>query len=197
MLHPNILSARHRDAALQAIRRHKYERTDNGILIPSMKLAIGGVFEVAKGDGPYEVAPNLVPLEGINHILSVALAQASQKLAFYIAPFSGDVTVQSTWTGANFATNATELTTAYSEANRVEWENGAVAAGSVGNSATPAVFTFAAGGPYTVRGVALLEASGKGATTGVLIAASRLAAAKVMGEGEELRVKYTLSMTSA
>lgn len=195
-MHPNILSARHREEALSAIRRHKYEVAPGGIVIPSMKLAIGGVFETAKGDGPWDVAPNLIVTEGLNHILGVALAQATQKLAFYIAPFGGNVSVAGTWTGANFAANATELTTAYSEANRVEWEKGSVAAGSVGNSATPAVFTFAAGGPYTVRGVALLEASGKGATTGVLIAAARLAADKVMSEAEELRVKYTLSATS-
>lgn len=194
MLHPTILSARHRDEALQAIRRHKYEVTDSGIVIPSMGLAIGGVFEVAQGDGPWDVSPNLIVTEGLNHILSVALAQGTQKLAFYIAPFSGNVSVPGTWTGANFADNATEVTN-YTEANRVLWAKGAVAAGAVGNSATPAVFTIGTGGA-TIRGVALLEANGKGATTGVLIAAARLAQDKVMSEAEELRVKYTLSATS-
>lgn len=192
MLHPNILAARHREEALQAIRAHKYDRTDSGIVIPSMKLAIGGVFEVAGNDGVWDVAPNLIPTEGLNHIIAVALAQGTQKSAFYLALFSGDVTVQSTWTGANFVTNATEVTAYTGE--RQEWVDGSVAAGSVSNTASPAVFPFT--GAATVRGIALLEAAAKGATTGVLIAASKLAAAKVMANEEELRAKYTLSATS-
>lgn len=193
MLHPNILAARHRDEALRAIRAHKYDRTDAGIVIPSMKLAIGGVFEVAANDGPWDVAPNLIPTEGLNHIIAVALAQGTQKSAFYLALFSGDVTVQATWTGANFVTNATEFTNYTGE--RQEWVDGSVAAGSVSNTASPAVFPITGAGG-TVRGIALLEASAKGATTGVLIAASKLAVAKVMANEEELRAKYTLSATS-
>lgn len=194
MLHPNILSARHREEALAAIRRHKYDVTDGGIVIPSMKLAIGGVFEAAVGDGPWDVAPNLITAEGLNHILGVALAQATQKLAFYIAPFSGNVSVANNWTGGNFASNATEFTN-YTEATRVEWQKGAVAAGAVGNSATPAVFTIGTGGG-TIRGVGLLEASAKSSTSGVCVAAARLPVDKVMAATEELRVKYTLSATS-
>src|SRR5690348_16648804 len=132
MLHPTILSARHRDEALRAIRRHKYEVNEAGIVIPSMKLTIGGLFEVASGDGPWDIAPNLLVTEGLNHILSVALAQGTQKAAFYIAPFAANVAVASTWTGANFTDNATEFTN-YTEANRVLWNKGAVAAGAVGN----------------------------------------------------------------
>lgn len=194
MLHPTILSARNREEALSAIRRHKYDVTDTGIHIPSMKLSIGGVFEVAKGDGPWDVAPNLITTEGLNHILGVALAQASQKLAFYIAPFTANVAVAGTWTGANFTTNSTEFTN-YDEATRVLWDKGSVSAGAVGNTLSPALFTIGTGGG-TIRGVGLLEASAKSATTGVLIAAARLASDKVMAEDEELRVKYTLSATS-
>ncbi|WP_339830005.1 hypothetical protein [uncultured Arenimonas sp.] len=193
MLHPNILAARHRDEALQAIRAHKYERTDSGIVIPSMKIAIGGVFEVAGNDGVYDVCPNLIPTEGLNHIISVALAQGTQKSAFYIALFSGDVTVQATWTGANFVENATEFTNYTGE--RQEWVNGAVAAGSVSNTASPAVFPITGAGG-TVRGIALLEANAKGSVEGVLVAASKLSVAKVMALDEELKAKYTLSATS-
>ena len=194
MLHPNILAARHREEALRAIRNHKFDYTENGIAIPSMKLAIGGVFEVAGGDGVFEVCPNLIPTEGLNHIIGVALNQATQKLAFYLGLFSGDVTVQPTWTGANWVANATEFTN-YTEATRQLWDNGAVAAGSVSNSALPAVFTMGVGGG-TIRGLVLAEASAKSATTGVIIAASRLSVDKAMAQDEELRAKYTLSATS-
>lgn len=188
------LSRRARHELSRAVSNHRYDKTDSGLYFPAQGLTVGGIFEAAVGLGPYEPAPNLVPLEGLNHLLSVALAQGVQKLDFYIALFSGNVTVQNTWTGANFVANATEFTN-YDEATRVEWEKGAVAAGAVGNTDTPAVFTVGAGGG-TVRGAALLEASAKSATTGVLIAAARFATDKVMAEDEELRIKYTISATS-
>ena len=194
MSNVNGLSRRARQELSRALSNHKYEHTDTGLLFPASGLQIGGFFEVAQGEGPYELSPNLVPTEGLTHILSVALAQGVQKLAFYIALFSGNVSVQNTWTGANFVANATEFTN-YDEATRVEWQHGAVAAGSVSNADTPALFTIGAGGG-TVRGVALLEASAKSATNGVLIAASRLPSDKVLAEDEELRVKYTISATS-
>lgn len=190
----NNLSGRARRELSRALANHRYERTDGGIVVPSMKLSIGGFFEVAVGDGPYEIAPNLIPTEGLNHILDVALSQATQKLAFYIALFSGNVTPQATWTGANWVANATEFTN-YAEATRQAWAEAGVAAGSVTNSASPASFTIGAGGG-TVRGAALVEASAKSATTGVLVAAARLPADKVLAETEELRIIYTMNASS-
>lgn len=187
------LKPRHRDEALRAIRNHKYDTEAGGIVVPGMKLHIGGAFEVATNDGPWEVAPNLVTTEGLNYLIGAALAQATQKLAFYIAPFTGNVTVQATWTGTNFTATSTEFT-AYSEATRVLWAKDAVSAGAVGNVTTPSVFTLSGAG--TIRGVGLLEASAKSNTTGVLVAAARLSVDKVMAISEELRVRYTLSATS-
>lgn len=188
------LAARHRNEALRALTNHRYEKTDGGIEVPSMKLTIGGVFSVAVNDGEYEDAPNMVVTEGLNHILSVALAQGSAKAAFYIALFSGNITVANTLTAATFPATATEFTN-YTEATRVLWDKGAVAAGAVGNTASPAVFTMNTGGG-TIRGCSLMEASAKSATTGVCIAAARLPADKVMAATEELRVKYSLAATS-
>lgn len=193
-MHAATLTTRHSAEARRAIANHRYEATASGIEIPSMKLAIGGIFEVAGNDGVWNVAPNLLTTEGLNYILGAALAQATQKLGLYLAIFSGNVTVVPTWTGANFAANATEITT-YAETTRPLWDKGAVAAGSVSNTAIPAVFTMGAG-TTTVRGVGLLGASAKGATTDVLVAAARLPVDKVMAELEELRAKYTLTATS-
>lgn len=190
----NSLSRRARHEVLRAVRNHKYDRSEEGVVIPSMKLFIGGVFESAVGDGPWDVDANLVPTEGLNHILDVALSQATQKSAFYIGIFSGNVTVQSTWTGANWVANATEFTN-YDEATRRAWTEAGVAAGVITNTASPALFTIATGGG-TVRGAALVEASAKSAVTGVIIAAARFSVDKVMAAAEELRVRYTLTATS-
>lgn len=144
---------------------------------------------------PWQVDENLVTLEGRNYLLSAALAQGTQKLAFYVAPFGGNVTPQDTWTGANWVANATEFTN-YTEATRQAWNEDAVAAGAVGNATNPAVFTIGVGGG-TIRGFALVEAQAKSGTTGILFAAARLAADKVMSEGEEIRVRYSVSLNNS
>lgn len=159
------------------------------------KISLQGHFEVQVGDGPWEVCPNLVVTEGINHILDVALDQGTANASFYIAPFSGNVTPGASWTAANFTANSTEFTN-YTEATRVLWDNDAVSAGSIGNNTTAATFTMDTGGG-TVRGAALISASAKSATTGKLVAAARFAADKTLTVGEELRVKYIITGTSS
>lgn len=153
-----------------------------------------GHFEVSVNGGPWEIEPNLVVTEGLNYLLASALGGAAQKATFNLAVFGGNVTPVASWTGANFAANATEFTN-YDEATRVAWQDDAVAAGAIGNNTNPAVFTIGAGGG-TIRGAALVEASAKGATSGILVAAARFATDKVMSAGEELRVKYVIGASS-
>lgn len=170
------------------------------VLVPEGSIAPHGHFEVSTrkpGEewGPWTIDPNLVVAEGRSYILGSSLGGQAQKATFYIALFGGNVTPPDTWTGANFVANATEFTN-YDEATRVLWQDDAVAGGIIGNDTNPAVFTLSAGGG-TIRGAALVEASAKGATTGILVAASRFVADKVMAVGEELRVKYIITGTSA
>jgi hypothetical protein len=160
------------------------------------KTAAAGVFEISTDGGKtWQVEPNIVVTEGLNYLLASALDGAAQKLTFYVALFGGNVTPQATWTGANWVANATEFTN-YTESGRQLWQKGDVAAGALGNSATPAVFTVGTGGGV-VRGAALVEAAAKSSTTGVLIAAARFASDKTLDETEELRVRYTISLTAA
>lgn len=193
-MHIKNLSARHREEALRAIRNRKFDYTDTGIVIPSMQMGFDGGFEVAGNDGIWDVVPNLVVMEGRTRILDVALSQGTQDLGLYLALFSTNVAVADNWTGATWGGLAGEFTN-YDEATRPAWAEAGGASGSITNTATPAVFTMSAGGG-TIRGIALVTASAKGATTGALIAASRLLADKVMTVGEELRVKYTMNATS-
>jgi len=153
-----------------------------------------GHFEVSVNGGPWEIEPNLVVTEGLNYLLSAALAGGTQKTTFYIALFGGNVTPVAGWTGANFAANSTEFTN-YDEATRQPWNDDAVSGGSIGNNTTPATFTIGVGGG-TIRGAALVEASAKSATSGILVAAARFAADKVLAAAEELRVKYVITATS-
>lgn len=187
---------KHRDEVLRRLRAHKYELTESGVRITGMGgLSFAGHWETQVGNGPWTVDPNIVVNEGILHFLDVTLAQGTAKSAFYIAPFSGNVTPGATWTAANFTANSTEFTN-YDETTRVLWAKDAAASNAIVNNTTPALFTIGVSGG-TVRGAGLMSISTKSATTGVLISAARFSADKTLVEDEELRIKYTISGTSS
>lgn len=187
--------------AARAITAHKFERTDDGrIYLPRARAFIGGVFRHAhapagQGFGPWAVDPNRLVGEGLDYILAAAFGNAAQINQFYLAPFSGNVSPAANWTGANFATSATEFQ-GYTLASRLPWTVGAASAQSIGNTAavSDATLTFAAGGPYNLYGVGLVQAQGKGATTGKLIAATRFENPRLnMVAGDKLALEYVLS----
>ncbi|MGH7291628.1 MAG: hypothetical protein ACREJT_10490, partial [Myxococcota bacterium] len=132
---------RHGREFRRAIENHKYELTEDGdVFMPSQKLFVGGFFVTSVNGGAAEAHKNLVPLEGRNHILDVLLHGAAQVSPWYVALFSGNVTPQPGWTGANFAANATEYT-GYTESTRVAYDEGAASNGQTDNLNSEAGFT--------------------------------------------------------
>lgn len=128
---------------------------------------------------------NLVPFEGLNHMLNVTLKGATPAPAWYIGLFEGDFTPNHGITAAQLPGLATECT-AYSASTRVQFQPGPVANGSVNNSAALAEFTFTSN--KTVRGAFISSAPAKGATTGVLLSVVRFPSPKVQETGSILRV---------
>lgn len=194
---------RHRAEVARRLAARQYEIEPGGsVLIPKMGLRFHGDFAaqrgtIADGFSGWDVGDNIVPDEAILDILGVYFSQDSQHSAFYISIFTGNVTPDATYTAANYPANATECTTQYQEAARVTWTPDAQADNGIVNDATPAVFTIASGGPYTIRGAAMHTVSAKGATTGKLPAAAKFPAAKTnMAEDELLRVKYAIGGSS-
>ena len=191
---------KHRGEVLRALANHKYDITDDGsILLGAGINAIPmGVFDVDHRRGGDLIArvagSNIIPTEGLNHILSTVLAGGSQVLTWYLALFEGNVTPGASLTAATFTATTTECT-AYDEAARVAFNEGAAAAGVIDNAANRAIFTMNA--TKTVYGGALLSASAKSATTGSLLAAARFATPRNVVDDDELSVRYTLTLTSA
>lgn len=187
--------------ALRAVRTNRHEIAEDGaIYVPGARAFIGGAFAHAyaapgEGFGPKVFEkPNRVVGEGLNHLLNL-LPGHDTSAALYIAPFSGNVTPASNWTGANWVALATEFT-GYDESTRLPWTTVAATAQQLTNAAAlaAATLTFATGGPYTIRGAALASASAKSATTGRLIAAARFAADLTgMVGGGKLALEYSLS----
>ena len=98
-------------------------------------------------------------------------------------------------TAATFTADSTEFT-GYSEATRVAWTAGAIAAGSVSNTASKAVFTITTAGPTSIFGIGQLSASAKSAVTGQIMSVARFSASKSVVATDVLNVTSTLSATS-
>lgn len=155
------------------------------------------VVEVIHPDGRVsqrEVVHNLIPTEGLNHQQSVTFKGATQVTTWFIGLYEGNYTPVAGVTAATISADSTECT-AYTPGARVEFVEGAVAAGSVDNSASKAQFTFTAA--KTVYGGFISSASPKGATTGVLISAVRFASPKNLAIGDVLSVTAANILVSA
>lgn len=172
----------------------RFDRTEEGLYFPGENVLAKGVFRFNKRGEPEEVSENLVVDEGLDYILASSVGATSVISNWYIATFSGDVTVLATWTAANFTANATEWTN-YVNATRPSWQRGSVVSGAVDSFTTKAEFESTTD-TQTVRGAALISASGKGAISGTLIAASRFPSDKNLDTGEILDVGYGLQLTA-
>ena len=141
-----------------------------------------------------ETVHNLMPEEGRNHAVSVITKGTTQVPTWYIGLFEGNYVPVDSDKASTFPTSATECT-AYLPATRVEFVEGAVAAGVVENTASRAEFTATAA--KTIYGAFLVSAQAKGAITGVLMSAARFTAPKALQIDDVLRVTASFSLTSA
>jgi hypothetical protein len=172
----------------------KMERTAEGIYFPKSGVLAQGVFRFNKRGEDEEFSENLVVDEGLDYLLAAAVAASSPISNWYVATFSGDVTVLSTWTAANFVANATEWTT-YESATRPAWSRGSVTSGAVDSFVSKAEFKATADS-QVIRGAALISVAAKGAISGTLIAASRFPSDKALDTDEILDIGYGLQLTA-
>ena len=162
----------------------------------SAHAGVNYTIEVIRGGAVVdsETVHNLMPEEGRNHAVSVITKGATQVPAWYIGLFEGNYVPVDSDKASTFPTSATECT-AYLPATRVEFVEGAVAAGVVENTASRAEFTATAA--KTIYGAFLVSAQAKGAVTGVLMSAARFTAPKTLQIDDVLRVTASFSLTSA
>lgn len=177
-----------------AIMDGRFEETEQGIFVPSERSMIQGVVCYGKRGEETEWTHNLIVGQGLNYLVGAATGSVAAISNWYVAVFSGDVAVQASWTAANFTVGATEFTD-YTAANRPAWTPGAVASGARDSFASKATFESTVAGAV-IRGAALISASGKGATTGTLMGATRFDTDKPLGIGEMLDVGYGLQITA-
>lgn len=137
---------------------------------------------IVSREGPFH---NLVPYEGLNHMLNVTLKGATAVGTWYVGLFEGNYTPTTDVKASTLPGLATECT-AYTPAARVEFQEGTVTTGSVDNSAALAEFTFTA--DKTVMGSFISSAQSKGSTAGVLLSVVRFPSPRVQVSGSVLRI---------
>jgi hypothetical protein len=129
---------------------------------------------------------NLIPTEGLNHLIGVEFASVPQVTAWFIGLFSNNYTPTPSAVAATIAAVSGETGAYSSSAARVPFTPGAVSAGSVDNTASPGLFTFAAA--TTVYGGFIVSSPVIGGVTGVLGSLVRFATPKQLDVNSVLRV---------
>lgn len=138
---------------------------------------------------------NLITTEGLNDALTQYFKGAAYTAAHYVGLTDGTPTAAAGDTMGSH-TGWAEVT-AYDEAARPDYTPGAVAAGSVDNSASKASFTVSAGAT-TIGGMFLVTVATKGGTTGTLYAVGAFTGGdRTLGAGDTLAVTLTATQTSS
>ena len=190
----------HRAEFSRALRNHHYEISEGGIFFPGAKVMASGLYEHDVNGEDIRFDENILPTEGLNSMLDVALHNSTQIATWYFRLFSANATPLSTWTAANFTANATEITSGsegYSEATGQAFVEAAASGGATTNSASKAAFTIVTATSITVWGAGLLSNSAKGGTTGTLMSASKFSAARTLYNTDVFNLGFTLTLTSS
>ena len=179
---------------------HQYEVSDEGIMFPKAGVTVQGEYLLSSHGYVDAIEKNLVTTEGLNHLLMVALNYTAKLNTFYLSLFSGAYTPVAGLTAATYPASATEITSGtegYSEAVRQTWSPAAASGGVMDSYATKAAFTIATATSLTIRGAALTSSNVKGATTGVLISATRFSADRVQYNSDVFNLGYRVTLAAA
>lgn len=135
---------------------------------------------------------NLVVTAGLNAVLDAAFKTGLAAPAWYLG-LVNNASFSAYDAADTLAAHAGWLETAAYTGNRKAWTPGAIAAGSVSNSGSPA--SFAINATITVRGAFLCDAAS--GSSGTLYGAGDFSAARSLLSGDTLTVTATLTAAAA
>lgn len=187
-------------ALLAAVSANDYTNNEDGSITTGGGITAKGEYFDRKNNEEWQRTENLIPTEGLAHILNVALGTTPKPAGYYLALFSAAAQPAANWTAASFATTASEIvssTEGYSSATRPTWTPTNTAANSIDNmtAGNVAKVTIRTASSLTVQGAAMLTSSSKGGTTGALISASKYATPRVFQDGDTYEIGYRISLT--
>lgn len=188
-------------AALSAaIAVNDFTTNDDGSITTGGGITAKGEYYDRINGSEWECTGNLIPTEGLAHILNVALGTTPKPASYHLALFSAAAQPAANWTAASFATTASEIvsmTEGYSSATRPTWTPTNTATNSIDNMAVANVakVTMKTASSLTVQGAAMLTSNTKGGTTGALISAAKYASPRVFQDGDTYEIGYRISLT--
>ena len=186
-----------RNELASAIHAENFDVTNDGIFFPRQGvMAIGEYFDRVNG-GEWSFSKNLVPTEGLAHILNVAMGAAAKPTGYYLALSSGTAAPAANWTAASYTATANEIvsqTEGHTGSTRPAWTPTATTTNSIDNMAAAARVTIATASSLTVTGSALLTSSQRGGVTGVLVSAIKYPAERTFQNGDFWDLGYRLSL---
>lgn len=183
---------------LAAVSAKDYISNDDGSITTGQGITAKGEYYDRINGGEWTRTENLIPTEGLAHILNVALGTTPKPASYHLALFSAAAQPAANWTAASFASTASEIvsmTEGYSSATRPTWTPANTATNSIDNMAAVAKVTMKTASSLTVQGAAMLTNSSKGSTAGALISASKYAAPRVFQDGDTYEIGYRISLT--
>lgn len=186
------------------LRNFNFDMSAEGIYFPKAKAILRGTYTHWVAGAPEFAASdhNIIPDQGLNHFLSVALDGGTQNTSWYVGLHSGSGTPTASLTAANYNATLSEIQASsgdpggYTEATRVLWANDAIDTVNteVVNDATPAAFTVSTTTTLVVNGACLMSKSGKTDYTGVLISAGKFGAARNLANTDVFNLKYKVDL---
>jgi len=183
---------------LAAVSAKDYTNNEDGSITTGQGITAKGEYYDRINGGEWTRTENLIPTEGLAHILNVALGTTPKPASYHLALFSAAAQPTASWTAASFASTASEIvsmTEGYSAATRPTWTPANTATNSIDNMAAVAKVTMKTASSLTVQGAAMLTNSSKGSTAGALISASKYAAPRVFQDGDTYEIGYRISLT--
>lgn len=194
----NLSQAATMSALLAAVSANDYTSNEDGSITTGQGITAKGEYYDRINGGEWTRTENLIPTEGLAHILNVALGTTPKPASYHLALFSAAAQPAANWTAASFASTASEIvsmTEGYSAATRPTWTPANTTTNSIDNMAAVAKVTMKTASTLTVQGAAMLTNSGKGSTAGALISASKYAAPRVFQDGDTYEIGYRISLT--
>lgn len=134
-----------------------------------------------------EVCHNLIPDQGVAHVLGVVLLGQAQITAWRLGLFEGNYTPNVGDTMASFPGSAVECVS-YTQATRPLWVPGAIASNQLDNSASVAHFNMNNTTPKTVYGHFLSSSDVKSGVAGTLLSIVRYTTPRVVESGDDFTV---------
>ena len=156
-------------------------------LLNAMKAGFRyGIETVRNGEViDFEELHNMMPDEGLKHLILVALKGGTQYSSWYVGIYESPYLPAGGDLGSTFHTVSGEITE-YEGTTRRPLVLGTPIAGAVDNLASRAEFTMTAN--KTARGAFLASSAARGASSDVLLSAARFTSPKVLVPGDVLRV---------